>query len=170
MSIDQEIHADEPEPTSAGGVSIRSAVADDLTAAAELRWQWVQELDGEPVVDHDVFLTVFTEWAVAHTETHHCLVARRAEAVIGMAWLAVVPRVPSARALERASGDLQCVYVVPAERNAGVGARLLAAVRARADELGLERVTVHSSADAISAYRRAGFVVSERLLQSTLGA
>jgi GNAT superfamily N-acetyltransferase len=59
------------------------------------------------------------------------------------------------------------VYVVPAERNAGVGGRILAAVLERAFEAGLERVTVHSTAGAVTAYERAGFAASARLLQAT---
>ena len=90
----------------------------------------------------------------------------RGNLVIGMAWLAIVPRVPSPRAPERASGDVQCVYVVPDARNAGLGGRMIDAVLKLADELGLERVTVHSSPSAITAYTRHGFAASPRLLQA----
>jgi GNAT superfamily N-acetyltransferase len=120
-----------------------------------------------PSAGQDEFVEFFVDWAARADESHHCTVARRGDAVIGMAWLAVVPRVPSPRALVRASGDVQCVYVVPAERDAGVGARMLDTVLRQAFDLGLERVTVHSSPGAITAYERAGFEVSDRLLQAT---
>nr|WP_297367437.1 GNAT family N-acetyltransferase [Cryobacterium sp.] len=107
------------------------------------------------------------DWAAQFVSTHRCTVARRGRTVIGMAWLAVVPRVPSPRAPVRASGDVQCVYVVPAERDSGVGGRMLAAVLARAVEIGLEHVTVHSSPGAVTAYERAGFSASAQLLQAT---
>jgi GNAT superfamily N-acetyltransferase len=152
----------------AAPISIRTAEANDYATVAELRWQWVLENEGTPVVSHDEFLTLFVEWARANRGTHSCVVACRGETVIGMAWLAAVPRVPSSRAPVRASGDVQCVYVVPAERDAGVGGRMLAAVLARAREAGLERVTVQSTAGAVTAYERAGFAASARLLQATL--
>ncbi|KAK1177144.1 GNAT family N-acetyltransferase [Streptomyces sp. NBS 14/10] len=73
---------------------------------------------------------------------------------------------PSPHARQRASGDLQCVYVVPGERDSGLGGRLSDAVLARARDLGLERVTVHSSPRAIPAYSRHGFEASPRLLHT----
>jgi N-acetylglutamate synthase-like GNAT family acetyltransferase len=87
-----------------------------------------------------------------------------------MAWLAIVPRVPLPRAPERVSGDVQCVYVVPEERDSGIGGRLIDAVLALARDLGVERVTVHSSARAIQAYTRRGFATSSRLLQVDLAS
>jgi GNAT superfamily N-acetyltransferase len=98
------------------------------------------------------------------------MVVVRDGVIIGMAWLAVVQRVPSPRALRRASGDLQCVYVIPGERDGGVGGRLVEAVLARAQDLGLERVTVHSSPRAIPAYARRGFASSPRLLHTDVAA
>ncbi|MGY4856552.1 GNAT family N-acetyltransferase [Cryobacterium sp. AP23] len=148
-------------------VSIRPAEPGDLPAVAELRWQWVLENEGIPVVTHEEFLRVFAEWARNNSASHHCTVARRGHTVIGMAWLAVVPRVPSSRAPVRASGDVQCVYVMPAERDSGIGGRMLTAVLARAFQEGLERVTVHSTPGAVTAYERAGFTASARLVQAT---
>lgn len=76
--------------------------------------------------------------------SHRCKVLARGELISGMAWLVVLPRVPSPRALQRTSGDLQRVWVIPGERDSGLGGRLIDAILARA-RLGLERVTVHSS-------------------------
>jgi GNAT superfamily N-acetyltransferase len=152
---------------SAAAISIRTAEPDDLATVADLRWQWVLENEGTPVVSHEDFLALFVEWAGAHRESHSCIVALHGETVIGMAWLAVVPRVPSSRAPARASGDVQCVYVVPAERDAGIGGRMLETVLALAFEAGLERVTVQSTPGAVTAYERAGFAASARLLQAT---
>ena len=155
------------ESSPAGAVRIEDATPQDLPAVAELRWRWVLENEGTPIVGHDEFLAVFADWALTHSASHECTVARRGETVIGMAWLATVPRVPSSRAPVRASGDVQCVYVVPAERDAGIGGRMLEAVLTRAFDAGLERVTVQSTAGAVTAYERAGFAASARLLQAT---
>jgi GNAT superfamily N-acetyltransferase len=147
-------------------ITIRPADPGELDVVAELRWQWVLENEGVPVTGCEEFVRHFVTWARENTSSHRCMVLVRGEVIIGMAWLAVLPRVPSPRALQRASGELQCVYVVPGERDSGLGGRLIDAVLARARELGLERVTVHSSPRAIPAYSRHGFGASPRLLHA----
>lgn len=147
-------------------VIIRPATSDELDAIAELRWQWILENQDVPVTGREEFMQHFVAWARGNTSSHRCMVMVRNEVIIGMAWLAVLPRVPSPRALHRASGDLQCVYVVPPERDGGLGGRLIDAVLDRARELGLERVTVHSSPRAVPAYCRHGFESSPRLLHA----
>jgi GNAT superfamily N-acetyltransferase len=147
-------------------VIIRPAASDELDVVAELRWQWILENQGVPVTGREQFVQHFVTWSRQNTSSHRCLVMVRDEVIIGMAWLAVLPRVPTPRALQRASGDLQCVYVVPGERDGGLGGRLIDAVLDRARELGLERVTVHSSPRAIPAYSRHGFESSSRLLHA----
>ncbi|MEU6553527.1 GNAT family N-acetyltransferase [Streptomyces sp. NPDC046915] len=150
-------------------ITIRPAEPGELTAVAGLRWQWLSENGGEPSTGREEFVRHFARWARENAASHRCVVLLRGEAVIGMAWLAVLPRVPAPHALERASGDLQCVYVVPGERDDGLGGRLIDAVLDRARELGLERVTVHSSPRAIPAYARHGFEPSPRLLHARTG-
>ncbi|SED52146.1 N-acetylglutamate synthase, GNAT family [Streptomyces sp. 3213] len=145
---------------------IRSAEPAELGAVAELRWQWILEGGGQPVTAREEFVGHFVDWAAEHAGSHRCMVVVRDGAVIGMAWPAVVQRVPTPSALHRASGDVQCVYVIPGERDSGVGGRLVEAVLGRARELGLERVTVHSSPRAIPAYARRGFATSPRLLHT----
>ncbi len=147
-------------------VTVRLATSAELPAVAALRWDWLLENADTPAVTRDEFVTHFVAWAQENAVTHRCLVLVREEAVLGMAWLALVPRVPTPQSLSRRSGDVQCVYVVPGERASGLGGRLIDAVVALGRELGLERVTVHSSFRAISAYCRHGFVASPRLLQT----
>jgi GNAT superfamily N-acetyltransferase len=146
-------------------LEIRPAGDEELTVVAALRWQWVLENGARPATSRGLFIEDFVRWARENDETHWCLVAVRDGVVLGMAWLATIPRVPTPQSLERRSGDVQCVYVVPEERNGGVGGRLIDEVLAPARTLGLERVTVHSSDRAVAAYRRRGFAGSARLLQ-----
>lgn len=147
-------------------VTIRLATPAELPAVAALRWDWLLENGDTAAVTRDEFVTHFVAWAQENAATHHCLVLVRGEAVIGMAWLALVRRVPTPQSPSRRSGDVQCVYVVPGERDSGLGGRLIDAVVALGGELGLERVTVHSTFRAISAYCRHGFAASPRLLQA----
>jgi GNAT superfamily N-acetyltransferase len=149
-------------------IVIRSAKPDELDAVAGLRWQWMLENEATPVTTCDGFVDHFVAWARKNTSSHRCMVVVRGNAVIGMAWLAITQRVPTPRSLDRASGDVQCVYVVPEQRNTGVGGRLITQILDLAGQMGLERVTVHSSHRAIPAYSRHGFAVSPRLLQADL--
>lgn len=149
-------------------VMIRPARPDELGAVAELRWRWEQERHGTPAVPRAEFVSGFTAWVRENGSSHRCTVAVRDGAVIGMAWLATVPRVPLPRATERRSADVQCVYVVPEERDSGIGGRLIETVLALARDLGAERVTVYSGERAIPVYTRRGFAVSSRLLQLDL--
>ncbi|WAL66636.1 GNAT family N-acetyltransferase [Amycolatopsis cynarae] len=150
-------------------IAVRPAREDELGAVAELRWRWVLEDRNTPGTGQEEFVRRFVGWAQTHKSSHRCLVMVRGNVVIGMAWLAIVHRVPTPHALERASGDVQCVYVLPEHRDAGLGSRLIDAIVKVARELRLERLTVHSSTRAVSAYSRGGFAMSPRLLQVELG-
>ncbi|GAA2067311.1 GNAT family N-acetyltransferase [Leifsonia soli] len=147
-------------------IEVRPALPEEWAAVGGLRWDYLQELEGEADASRDSFAAQFAAWAATHT-SHQCFVAVSPGRVLGMAWLAVTDRVPSARKFERASGDLQCAYVAPDQRNRGIGGQLIEAVLARAAELGLERVTVHSSPRAVAVYERHGFTSDDdRLLHA----
>jgi GNAT superfamily N-acetyltransferase len=155
------------ESATRGNITVRPAGPGDLAAVADLRWQWIVENgDAAEAADREEFVRHFVAWAKENTTSHRCLVLVRDAAVIGMAWLAILRRVPTPHALHRASGDLQCVYVVPDARDSGLGGRLITAILSAAQDLGLERVTVHSTPRAIPAYARHGFENSPRLLHA----
>jgi GNAT superfamily N-acetyltransferase len=148
-------------------VTIRYAADDELAATAALRWHWsVLEKNRPALTSREEFTRIFVSWARDHAASHRWVIARRGDEVVGMACLAIVSRVPSPRLLDRASGDLQSVYVAPGERNTGLGGQITTAILSLAGQLGLERVTVHSSPRAVPVYARAGFESSPRLLQA----
>ena len=106
-------------------------------------------------------------WWAEHARAHIAFVARAAGSdVVGMAWLAAVPRVPRPGRLARLSADVQSVYVLPAQRGRGIGTALVRAVTDHALALGAEHVTVHSSEGAVTLYERLGFTSSRLLLQT----
>lgn len=146
-------------------IIVRPARDADLPGVADLRWRWVHENGETPTVTRDEFGHAFAAWVRENRASHRCVVAVRGETVLGMAWLAVLRRVPTPSAPRRLSGDVQSVYVLPRERDGGIGGRLVDSVLRLAADLRLERVTVHSSSRAIRAYERQGFASSPRLLQ-----
>ncbi|MFF0157367.1 GNAT family N-acetyltransferase [Streptomyces sp. NPDC005263] len=152
-------------------ITVRQAEPGELGTVAGLRWRWIVENGTAPeTLDRDDFERHFVAWAAENASSHRCMVLVRDTEIIGMAWLAIVSRVPTPHALNRASGDLQCVYVVPQARDTGLGGRLIDAVLSTARDLGLERVTVHSTSRAIPAYTRQGFENSPRLLHTRTNA
>ncbi|MEU7785468.1 GNAT family N-acetyltransferase [Amycolatopsis sp. NPDC049159] len=147
---------------------VRLARPEEFEAVAALRWRWVAEQDGLPATGRDRFVREFAAWARDNAATHRCLVLVRDREVLGMAFLAIIARVPTPPAFSRACGDVQSVYVVPEARDGGLGGLLIRETLRLAGELGLERVTVHSSTRAIPAYERHGFARSPHLMQVRL--
>ncbi|MDV6011114.1 GNAT family N-acetyltransferase [Haloechinothrix sp. LS1_15] len=147
-------------------LAVRPPNDDELATLAEFRWQWDLENGRTPTINHDEFVHSFVLWAQRNRRSHRAVVMLRGSEIIGMAWLAIVPRVPTPRSVERSSGDVQSVYVVPHERDRGHGGRLIEAIMRLAREAGVERVTVHSSDRAVPMYERQRFVNSPRLLQA----
>lgn len=144
---------------------IDRAGIDDIAELARLKWQDVpaELTSGRSLGD---FTGEFAAWWQAHIDTHAAFVAREDDgALVGMAWLALVPRVPRPGATDRLSADVQSVFVLPAHRGRGIGSQLVAAASAHAVSLGATRVVVHSSDGAVSLYQRLGFHDSPQLLQ-----
>ena len=145
-------------------VEVRVARDDELERVVRLRWLWAAERGPVSGEEH-TFVEGAAQWARAHRDTHvpHIAVDTDGE-VIGMAWLALTPRVAALHSLERWSGDLQSCYVLPDRRGTGIGGRLVEAVRRTARERGAEHVTVHASPESARMYARHGFRPNDRLL------
>ena len=125
------------------------------------------EREQQPV---ESFATDLRAWWAEHARSHHAFVARDGSSpVIGMAWMALVPRVPRPGTTTRRSADIQSVFVLPDHRGRGVGAALVRAATHHAFHLGAEHVTVHSSTRAVPLYERLGFASSREVLVSTAG-
>lgn len=148
---------------------IRRADRDDVAAAAALRWEWIVRGKGaRPVGTEAEFVADTVAWAERHAETHSCYVAELDGEIVGMAWLAFAARVPSPRAVDRRNADVQSVYVSPSVRGHGVGGLLIDTLIDTAREAGAERITVHSSAEAVRVYERHGFAIEPLLLEREL--
>jgi GNAT superfamily N-acetyltransferase len=150
-------------------VRISQANADDI---ADLAWLlWLDTRNEEPAQRSvDAFAAELAQWWSAHQDSHLAFVARllRPE-IVGMAWVALVPRVPRPGATNRLSADIQSVFVVPEHRGRGVGSALVDAASEHAARFGALRVTVHSGRKAVPVYERLGFESSRQLLQRSPG-
>ena len=137
-------------------VTVRRASDADAAALAGLRWRRATQDHGYQGDNLDEFVSTLGDWMRDHPE-HRAFVAEAAGEVVGMAWLAVLDRVPTANKYARRGGDVQSVFVVPERRDRGIGALLMSAVLEEARRLGVEHVTVHSSSRAVPFYERNGW-------------
>jgi GNAT superfamily N-acetyltransferase len=137
----------------------------DVAHLARLLWlHAAPEVQAKQSVES--FAVDLAQWWSDHDDSHLAFVARHAETeVVGMAWLAFVPRVPRPGAANRRSADIQSVFVVSDQRGKGIGSALVRAASEHALRLGAGRVTVSSGRKATPVYERLGFASSRQLLQ-----
>ncbi|WP_197522861.1 GNAT family N-acetyltransferase [Occultella aeris] len=143
---------------------ISRGTADDSGELARLLW--LDTVNGEySESSADEFTADLATWWTVHQDTHLAFVARldRPE-IVGMAWVALIPRTPRPGATSRLSADIQSVFVVPEQRGQGIGSALVHAASGHAAQLGALRVTVHSGRKAVPVYERLGFESSRQLL------
>ena len=141
--------------------------ADETDVAALARLLWIDthdELPGREAADE--FAAQLSRWWIDHRDSHQAFVARlRRPEIVGMAWVALLPRVPRPGATHRLSADVQSVYVLPEHRGQGIGSALVDAAASHATHRGAARVTVQSGRRAVPVYERLGFESSRQLLQ-----
>ncbi|MEU8222350.1 GNAT family N-acetyltransferase [Kribbella sp. NPDC048915] len=144
---------------------ISQAGAAELPGLARLLWLNDRAEEPDPPL-LEKFTVELTQWWEANTNTHVAYVARLdGPELVGMAWVALVPRVPRPGTMDRMSADIQSVYVMPEHRGQRIGSELVEAATDHAVRLGALRVTVHSGTRAVPVYERLGFASSRQLLQ-----
>ncbi|MFC5922742.1 GNAT family N-acetyltransferase [Micromonospora vulcania] len=128
---------------------------------------WLDTLAEEPAaLSVDAFAAQLATWWAVHQDSHSAFVARlRGPEIVGMAWVALVPRVPRPGATRRLSADIQSVFVLPNQRGQGIGSALVEAASDHATRLGSLCVTVQSGRRAVPVYERLGFASSRQLLR-----
>ena len=148
-------------------MDIRLATQEDLAQLARLLWLHAapEEQAKQSMASFAAELGV---WWAERDASHLAFIARLSQAdasVVGMAWVAVVPRVPRPGDTTRISADIQSVFVLPEQRGSGIGSALVRAASEDALGRGAGRVTVQSGRKAVPLYERLGFASSRQLLQ-----
>ena len=150
------------------GTVVRPAVAGaDTSALAGLRWAWAVEKDAVPPGSGPApsaeFVAAFGTWVARNAVQHQAFLAVEGERPVGMAWLAVLERVPDVLRPVRRSGLVQSVFVLPEHRDAGVGRQLMTALLDEARARSLDYLLVSPSRRSVPFYRRLGFAGDDRL-------
>jgi GNAT superfamily N-acetyltransferase len=136
--------------------SARLAGVSDAGDLAGLRWIWRAVERGEQG-DPDRFRADFGDWMANHHETHLPFMVEVDGAAVGMAWLAVIERIPGPEHWTRLSGAIQSVYVLAEHRNGGLGSILIRELIEGARQKGLDYLSVHPSPRSFPFYRRLNF-------------
>jgi GNAT superfamily N-acetyltransferase len=134
---------------------IRIAGHADGPAIAALRRNWTAEEHGD-VADPD-FEARFLDWYERESARRVCWLGELSGQSVGMMNLAIFERMPRAGRDAGTWGYLANAFVLAAYRNQGVGAGLLAALLAHADDHGYVRVVLRPSERSVPFYQRAGF-------------
>ena len=111
------------------------------------------------------FDAVFGDWVRSHARSNLPFLARLDGVAVGMAWLALIDRIPGPDRWLRRAGLVQSVFVRDEHRNHGVGAGLMDAVKAAAADERLDYLMVHPSERSFDFYRRHGFADANGTLE-----
>jgi GNAT superfamily N-acetyltransferase len=134
---------------------IRIADSADGPAIAGLRRAWTAEEHGD--VADPGFEARFLDWYERESARRICWLGELSGESAGMMNLAIFERMPRPGIDAGTWGYLANAFVLAPHRNQGIGARLLEALLAHADDHGYVRVVLRSSERAVPFYQRAGF-------------
>ncbi|MDQ6641032.1 MAG: GNAT family N-acetyltransferase [Actinomycetota bacterium] len=145
-------------------VMVRLATPDDGATLARLRRAWVEENAGGPA-DDDRFEEHFAEWLGRERHQRLTWLGLVDDLPVGMLNLLVFTRMPRpGESAPNQWGYLANFFVRETHRNTGVGARMLAACTAYADEQGFARVVLSPTERSVPFYARGGFEPATSLM------
>jgi GNAT superfamily N-acetyltransferase len=140
-----------PGPTD---VVIRVAGEADIDARAHLRALWTGASAADPEFERRM-----ADWLAADGERRTTWLAAAGGRAVGMASLFEYRRMPKPGRRNERWGYVGNIFVRDEFRNHGVGSALLSAVIAAADQRSYARLVVSPRAEALSLFRRSGFLI-----------
>ena len=145
----------------------RSGEPSDADELARLRWIW-RAVERNEAGDPDRFREDFAIWISEHERTHIPYLVEVGGRAVGMAWLAIIERIPGPEIWKRLSGHIQSVYVTDENRDKGLGTLLIEELIEGARRERLDYLLVHPSPRSFPFYRRLGFTGEGSLLSLEL--
>jgi GNAT superfamily N-acetyltransferase len=141
-------------------IEIRLAMAGDVGALAELRWEFRASRDA-PVEDRAAFVARCATWMRgALASDWRAWIAVDGDTIVGHAWLCTIEKIPNPVGQRTRQAYISNVYVRPDARG-GVGSRLLehAAEWAKANDVDYALLTPTPRSRTL--YARHGFAVTD---------
>jgi GNAT superfamily N-acetyltransferase len=151
-------------------VTVRRASAGDAERLAALRWSFSAEFH-EALEPLDAFTVRFTAFArrVLHESRWAVWVAEADGELVGTVWMELVERVPRPHSLRRFIGYVTNVYVIPARRDSGIGARLIQAAIGWGRDSDCEILVLWPSEASVRFYERGGFRSADAVMELRYG-
>jgi ribosomal protein S18 acetylase RimI-like enzyme len=148
-------------------VVIRRAELDDAPALAAMRWQFrVEDGGGEVPRDEGEFIAECEQWLRSRlVGPWRVWVAEVGGRPCGQLFVCLVEKVPSPYPGSDTLGYVTNFYVVPEQRDRGLGRALLDAATGYAHAHGLDTLVVWPSERSAPLYRRCGFGGPDQLLE-----
>ena len=138
---------------------VREATATDVPVLARLRYDFRCEL-GTPAEGEDAFLARCKSWMldrVGRDPHWRCWVAEEGGEIVGNLWLYSIEKLPNPVAEPEQHAYVTNVYVVPEQRNGGVGALLIEAALDWCRQQNVDALLLWPSERSRSFYGRYGF-------------
>lgn len=138
---------------------IRRALPGDAEALARLRFAFRLERRAA-TEDEDAFVSRCSNWMrprLRGDSRWTAWLAERESRIVGHVWLQIVEKIPNPGPESEHHAYLSNFFVMPNERNAGVGARLLNAAVAYCRSCGVDTVFLWPTEQSLPLYRRTGF-------------
>jgi GNAT superfamily N-acetyltransferase len=135
-------------------VVVRPAGEADIAAVASLRSLWAGDVAQDPGFERRI-----AAWLASEGARRTTWLALLGDLPVGMASLFEYRRMPKPGRADERWGYVGNMFVRGDFRDRGIGSALLAALIAAADERSYARLVVSPSAEALSLYRRGGFIV-----------
>lgn len=151
-------------------VHIRTAVADDAPALARLRYEFRSSI-GSPTEPETGFVARCAAWMaekLAPGSRWTCWVAETNGEIVGNLWLQAIEKMPNPVPELESHAYITNVYVRPAARGGRVGETLLAAAMQWCRQNEIDSAILWPTARSGSLYARAGFAVTDAIMEAVL--
>lgn len=140
-------------------VQVRRALPRDADALAQLRYRF--RLERRPATESlDAFAVRCSNWMRPRLrgDSHWTVwLAERDGAIVGNVWLQIVEKIPNPGPESELHAYVSNFFIVPEERNSGLGTRLLGAAVGHCKTHGVDTLFLWPSQRSIPLYSRAGF-------------
>ncbi len=143
-------------------MTIRQAIDADVASIAALRRRWIEEDTGETIDDPDFEAGFATWWG--REQSRRVFWVAELHTTVGFISLVEVDRMPQPGSPSSRWGYIGNAFVLPAQRDLGIGTRLLDAAVSYARDRGHVRVVLSPGEGAVPFYARAGFDTTDTLM------